>query len=79
MPMTPWSEMIGKHCQMCGGPATHYYGNMIICCCCHVGVPEGGILTRAMAEKVHRGEDPFPVESLDTATREALEAVKPPW
>jgi hypothetical protein len=57
MPVTPWKEAFGKTCGMCGGPATHAYGLMWLCCDCHAGE---GIWTREQAEKIHRGEDPYP-------------------
>jgi hypothetical protein len=59
MPMTPWSEVVGKMCSMCDGPATHIYGNIYICCDCHTGEIGGGLVDREMAEKIHRGEDPL--------------------
>jgi hypothetical protein len=37
MPCNTWEEVAGKKCEMCGGYATHYYGNKLICCDCHGG------------------------------------------
>jgi hypothetical protein len=59
MPVTPWREAAGKICGMCGGPATHAYGLVWLCCDCHAGE---GLWTREQAEKIHRGEDPFPAQ-----------------
>jgi hypothetical protein len=60
MPVTPNSPMIGKTCEVCGGPATHYYGYATICCDCHTGEPGGGLYTREQADRIHEGLDPFP-------------------
>lgn len=35
MPITPASEVEGKKCEICGGGATHIYGDMYVCCQCH--------------------------------------------
>jgi hypothetical protein len=53
MPMSAWSEVAGKPCQICGGYATHYYGDMIICCDCHVGEKDTGLYTQEQARDEH--------------------------
>jgi hypothetical protein len=78
MMMSTWEEVAGKLCEICGGPATHYYGNSIICCSCHVGEKDGGIYTAAQAAEAHarilaerqaRGQAP---EGLTDEQRRAL-------
>lgn len=54
MPVTGWEEVAGKPCQMCGGPATHFYGDVVICCDCHVGEVGGGLFSRDQAEEEHK-------------------------
>jgi hypothetical protein len=56
--MTGWEAVAGKACQICGDPATHYYGDMLICCGCHVGEKDGGLFTKAEAEEQHRLHGP---------------------
>lgn len=53
MPVSTWREVVGKKCQICGGTATHYYGDMLICCGCHVGEKDGGLFTEAEAQEAH--------------------------
>ena len=53
MPMSTWEEVAGLACQVCGGPATHFYGDMVICCGCHVGEPDGGIYNAQQARQEH--------------------------
>jgi len=55
MPATPWNEIRGYNCVECGGPATHFYGNVPICCECHAG-PGSGLISREEAER----ENPEP-------------------
>lgn len=52
--MTGWKDVAGKPCEICGGPATHYYGTQLICCDCHVGEIGTGLFTREQAELEHR-------------------------
>lgn len=55
MPVTLWKDIIGYNCGICGGSATHWYGNVPLCCDCHAG--EGmGLVTREQAE----AENPAP-------------------
>lgn len=54
MPMTGWKDVAGKVCQICGKPATHYYGDMIICCACHAGEEDGGLFTHEEAAAAHK-------------------------
>lgn len=54
MPVTGWKDVAGKACELCGGPATHYYGTALICCSCHVGEKDGGLVTEAQAKAEHQ-------------------------
>ncbi len=48
-----WEDVAGLACQICGGPATHYYGDVLICCGCHIGDKDGGIYTEEQAKEWH--------------------------
>jgi hypothetical protein len=38
MPMSEWSEVVGRKCDECKvNPATHLYGSAYLCCQCHGG------------------------------------------
>lgn len=49
MPATPWEEIVGHECIDCGGPATHWYGDIPWCCQCH----GGDIVSMDRAEAIH--------------------------
>jgi hypothetical protein len=53
MPMSSWEDVAGKTCEICGNPATHYYGWTLICCDCHVGEKDGGLFTKEQAQEEH--------------------------
>jgi len=33
--LTPWSELLGKKCELCGELASHIYKGKYMCCQCH--------------------------------------------
>jgi len=52
MPMSTWEEVAGHVCAICGGPATHAYGEIYLCCECHAG-KDSAFYSREDAAREH--------------------------
>lgn len=53
MPVSPWSEIVGHKCALCGLCASHWYCLMPICCDCHVGEINGGLFSQEEIASKH--------------------------